>query len=141
MHCKYSASVVLRSHGRLKDQGPTCNDLLLVSPARGLDCGGLPQDGGSPRDLTAFGSAVAHTSTEAALAGPASPAQREATPEASRTACAHGGRVAAHRCKQSKGSGPENCRSRKGQGEAQKPLNDWSRVMWQTAGSSHCQTL
>lgn len=48
--------------------------LLLVSPARGLDGGGLPQDGGSPGDLPALGSAVAHVSTEAALASPASPA-------------------------------------------------------------------
>lgn len=112
MHYKYSASVVLRSHGQREDQGPTRKALLLVSPTRGLDCGGLPQDGGSPRDLTAFGSAIAHTSSEAALAGPASPAQREAAPEASRASSAHGGRVAGHRCKQSKDSGPENCRAR-----------------------------
>lgn len=51
-----------------------CKALLLVSPARGLDRGGLPQDGGSPGDLPALGSTVAHVSTEAALAGPASPA-------------------------------------------------------------------
>lgn len=71
--------MVLRSHGQREDQGPTRKALLLVSPARGLDRGGLPQDGGSPRDLTALSCAMNRTGTVASLAGPASPAQREAS--------------------------------------------------------------
>lgn len=79
-------------------QGPACKAQQLISPARRLDCSGLPQDGGAPRNGSSLG-AIAHIGAEATLAGASTPAQGDATPKAGCTTSAHSGRVASHRCK------------------------------------------
>lgn len=93
-------------------QGPQLARQQLIPPAGRLDRGGLPQDGGAPRDRPSLDSAVACVCAESALAGPPTPTQGDATPEASRAASAHSGGVARHRCK------------RKGLGEAGQPCQE-----------------
>lgn len=76
-----------------------CKTQQLIPPTGRLDRGGLPQDGGARRDGSSLNRAVAHTGAEASFANAPTPTQGDATPEASRTASTHGGRVASHRCK------------------------------------------
>lgn len=114
--CKYTGSVVLglflllgRWVGRAAEVGewggdrtkgaPACKAQQLIPPAGRLDCGGLPQDGGAPRNVSSLDSAIAHIGAEATLASNPTPAQGDATPKASCAASAHSGRVASHRCK------------------------------------------
>lgn len=80
-------------------QGPACKVQQLIPPAGRLDCGGLPQDGGAPRNGSSLDGAVAHIGAETTLAGTSTPAQGDATPKAGCTTSAHSGRVASHRCK------------------------------------------
>lgn len=78
---------------------PACKAQQLISPTGRLDCGGFPQDGGARRDGSSLNRAVAHIGAEATLASAPTPTQGDATTEASRTASAHSGGVASHRCK------------------------------------------
>ena len=96
-------------------QGPQLARQQLIPPAGRLDCGGLPQDGGAPRDRPSLDSAVARICAESALAGTPTPTQGDATPEASRAASAHSGGVARHRCKR-KGLGEAGSRQERIQG-------------------------
>ena len=58
-------------------QGPQLARQQLIPPAGRLDRGGLPQDGGAPRDRPSLDSAVACIGAESALAGPPTPTQGE----------------------------------------------------------------
>lgn len=93
-------------------QGTQLAKQQLIPPAGRLDRGGLPQDGGAPRDRPSLDSAVACIGAESALAATPTPTQGDATPEASHTASAYSGGVARHRCK------------RKGLGEAGQPCQE-----------------
>lgn len=117
--CRYPGSVVLGlfpapedGEWREKAQGPRLARQQLIPPAGRLDRGGLPQDGGAPRDRPSLDSAIARICAESALAGAPTPTQGDATPEASRATSAHSGGVARHRCK------------RKGLGEAGQPCQE-----------------
>lgn len=85
--------------GKKTARAPACKGWQLIPLAGRLDCGGLPQGGGTPRDRPSLDGAVAHMGAESTLASNPTPTQRDATPKASCTASAHSGGVASHRCK------------------------------------------
>lgn len=80
-------------------QGPIWQGSQLIPPAGRLDRGGLPQDGGAPRDRHSLDGAVAHFAAEASLAGPPTPTQGDATAKAGHAASTHCVGTASHGCK------------------------------------------